>query len=61
MTLFSDFKEYRDNIIGHSMKRKDVHYLKPSENDLKEAMGIYTGWLDEHLTASLAHQKIANT
>ena len=42
-------KEYRDKILGHSMKGMDVHYLKPSEDDLKAAMDQYTAWLEENL------------
>jgi integrase len=47
-------KEYRDKILGHSMKGMDVHYLKPSEDDLEAAMDRYTDWMDEQMTASLA-------
>jgi integrase len=53
-------KEYRDKMLGHSMKGMDVHYLKPSEDDLKAAMDRYTAWMDEQITASVA-QTVAQT
>jgi len=38
-------KVHRDLIFGHSLKGMDIHYLAPSEESLKEAMGKYTNWL----------------
>ena len=35
-------KVYRDMILGHSLTGMDVHYMAPSEEDLHQAMGIYT-------------------
>lgn len=39
-------KAHRDIILGHSLQGMDVHYLAPTEDSLKEAMGKYTDWLD---------------
>jgi integrase len=39
-------KVYRDAIVGHSLKGMDVHYLVLSDESLKNAMDIYTRWLD---------------
>ena len=45
-------KIYRDLILGHSLKGMDAFYLKPDEDDLKQAMDIYTAWFDEQLEAA---------
>ena len=44
-------KTYRDKILGHSMQGMDVYYIKNRIKDktLKEAMDIYTKWLDEEI------------
>jgi len=39
-------KVYRDTITGHSLRGMDAHYIVPSENDLHQAMGKFTEWLD---------------
>jgi len=39
-------KAYRDAILGHSLTGMDVHYICPTEDDLHQAMSIYTAWLD---------------
>jgi integrase len=39
-------KVYRDTILGHSLKGMDIHYIVPSDEDLKAAMTKYTQWLD---------------
>jgi len=39
-------KVYRDTILGHSLTGMDVHYISPSEENLKQAMAKYTAWLD---------------
>ena len=44
-------KEYRDTILGHSLKGMDRHYLVPSKDDLKDAMDQYTEWLDDQIEA----------
>lgn len=44
-------KEYRDTILGHSLKGMDRHYLVPGKNDLKDAMDQYTEWLDGQVEA----------
>ncbi|MFC1534144.1 tyrosine-type recombinase/integrase [Thermodesulfobacteriota bacterium] len=40
-------KVYRDLILGHSLTGMDVHYLSPTDNDLKRAIEKYTDWLDK--------------
>lgn len=47
-------KVLRDCILGHSLQGMDAYYLKPSDEDLKEAMDKYTAWIDAQL-ASVAH------
>lgn len=42
-------KTYRDLILGHSLEGMDRHYIKPSEEALRQAMARYTAWLDEQL------------
>lgn len=42
-------KVYRDVILGHSLQRMDVHYIVPSEDDLKRELAKYTMWLDEQI------------
>jgi intergrase/recombinase len=42
-------KTYRDMILGHSLEGMDRHYIKPSEETLRQAMARYTAWLDEQL------------
>lgn len=42
-------KVYRDTILGHSLQGMDVHYIKPTEADLKKAMDDYTQWLDKEI------------
>jgi hypothetical protein len=42
-------REYRDTILGHSLKGMDRHYIVPSMENLKEAMGQYTEWLDSKI------------
>jgi len=44
-------KEYRDKILGHSLKGMDRHYILPSEDNLKNAMDQYTDWLDSQVEA----------
>jgi len=44
-------KEYRDKILGHSLKGMDRHYIVPGEDDLKKAMAQYTEWLDGQVEA----------
>jgi integrase len=44
-------KEYRDKILGHSLKGMDRHYIVPGENELKNAMAQYTEWLDGQVEA----------
>lgn len=39
-------KVYRDTILGHSLKGMDVHYIVPTDDDLKNAMDKYTEYID---------------
>jgi integrase len=50
-------KVSRDLILGHSLQGMDVHYIAPSEDDLKRAMDRYTGWLDEQIERGLEKAK----
>jgi integrase len=42
-------KVYRDMVLGHSMQGMDVHYIAPTDEDLKQAMAQYTQWLDDQI------------
>jgi integrase len=42
-------KALRDIILGHSLNGMDAYYLKPTEDDLRKAMDLYTEWLDKQL------------
>jgi hypothetical protein len=42
-------KALRDTILGHSLEGMDEYYLKPSEEDLREAMDRYTEWLETQI------------
>lgn len=44
-------KVHRDVIFGHSLQGMDVHYIVPSEDDLAEAMVVYTNWLDNQISS----------
>ena len=46
-------KEYRDTILGHSLKGMDRHYIVPTREPLTEAMQQYTEWLDGQVGACL--------
>lgn len=49
MTTAGVNKIYRDLILGHSLQGMDVHYISPSDEDLKQAMDQYTTWLDDQI------------
>ena len=51
-------KIYRDLILGHSLKGMDAYYIKPDDNDLKQAMDVFTAWFDKQL--EIAEQNISN-
>ncbi len=40
-------KEYRDTILGHSLKGMDKHYIVIDDKSLTAAMDKYTRWIDE--------------
>lgn len=42
-------KVHRDLILGHSLQGMDMHYIAPSEESLKVAMGRYTSWINEQM------------
>jgi hypothetical protein len=42
-------KALRDTILGHSLEGMDTFYIKPTEDDLKNAMGKYTQWLHRQM------------
>jgi integrase len=42
-------KVHRDIILGHGLKGMDIHYMAPSEDDLRRAMAKYTEWLDAQM------------
>jgi integrase len=44
-------KVLRDTILGHSLKGMDAYYLKPSDEDLQEAMDKFTEWFDTQLSS----------
>lgn len=39
-------KEYRDTLLGHSLKGMDKHYVVVKEGDLKKSMKKYSAWLN---------------
>ena len=45
-------KEYRDTILGHSLKGMDVHYLVIDDKVLTEAMSKFTKWIDGQLESA---------
>lgn len=45
-------KVYRDLILGHSLRGMDAYYIKPDDEDLKQAMNVYTERFDEQLDAA---------
>jgi integrase len=47
-------KVLRDTILGHSLEGMDTYYLKPADEDLKQAMEKFTTWIDAQ-TASVAY------
>jgi hypothetical protein len=46
-------KALRDTILGHSLEGMDEYYLKPSEEDLREAMDRYTEWLETQINKAV--------
>ena len=42
-------KVYRDTIDGNRLRGMDVCYIVPTYDDLKNAMGLFTKWLDLEL------------
>ncbi len=35
-----------------SLRGMDAYYIKPDDDDLKQAMEVYTAWFDEQLVAA---------
>jgi ornithine carbamoyltransferase len=52
---------HRDIILGHSLHGMDVHYMAPSEDDLRRAMARYTEWLDSQLNLQSVDQNVDQT
>jgi integrase len=48
-------KEYRDTILGHSLKGMDKHYIVIDDKSLTDAMDKYTSWIDEKFKSSFAN------
>jgi integrase len=46
-------KVLRDSLVGHSLKGMDAHYIKPTEDDLGQAMDRYTAWFDAEVSANV--------
>ena len=42
-------KIHCDVILGHALQGMDVFYVILEDKELKNAIGIYTRWLDEEL------------
>ncbi len=53
-------KEYRDTILGHSLKGMDVHYLILGDSSLAEAMNRFTKWVDGQLESANVDHKQKN-
>jgi len=51
-------KVYRDTILGHSLEGMDNYYIHPSEENLKDAMEKYSGWLDSQLLNANVDQNV---
>jgi hypothetical protein len=45
-------KVHRDLILGHALTGMDRYYLAVDDESLKQAMELYTEWLDEQLEAA---------
>jgi len=50
-------KAIRDTILGHSLEGMDMYYIKPTDQDLHDAMVRYTKWLDEQVRLAKAKAK----
>ena len=51
-------KEYRDTILGHSLKGMDVHYLVLDDSTLTEAMNKFTKWVDSQLESANVYHSV---
>jgi len=45
-------KALRDVILGHSLQGMDAYYIKPTDEDLHQAMNRYTEWLDNQIESA---------
>jgi len=50
-------KALRDTILGHSLQGMDMYYIKPTDQDLQDAMACYTKWLDDQMKTAKAKLK----
>lgn len=48
-------KEYRDKLLGHSLKGMDRHYIIIKEKALKKAMKKYSAWLNGQIKLNVDH------
>lgn len=46
---------YRDKLLGHAPQGMDARYMALDEDDLRQAMDLFTAWLDGQLT-TVDHQ-----
>ena len=53
-------KAIRDVILGHSLRGMDAYYLKPTDEDLTEAMSRYTAWMDEQFGGARRRKALKN-
>lgn len=53
-------KVLRDTILGHSLEGMDAYYLKPGDEDLKEAMDKFTAWIDTQI-ATVTQKSVSQT
>jgi hypothetical protein len=51
-------KALRDTLLGHSLEGMDMYYLKPTEQDLVNAMCKYAEHLDLNMKKSSQRQVI---
>jgi len=51
-------KVYRDTILGHKLEGMDAYYMQPSEENLIDALGKYTNWLDGQLNSANDDQTV---
>jgi hypothetical protein len=58
MLLAGVDKAFRDLFVGHSSGDMDMHYLKPSDEDIHRAMGRFTEWFDREVVSANVDQNV---